>query len=391
MAKELRLAAEQQAQARRTEGAGRDRLARTRHRHRRRRSRLPDRLAALDRDLPAAGRPLRPRDRRHAEGPPVSALARRSRRMRGAARQRAARRTRPARDPRAAARRAGAADRRGSRGEDWPEDALYDRLRRAWPFRSLAREKFDAVARMLAEGFATRNGRRGALIHRDAVNHMLRGRRGARTTALDLRRHDPRHRRLSGAARAGEPDHRHGQRGFRRREHGGRHFSARQRVLPHPAGRARDGAGRGRQGPAAQHSVLARRSAGPHRRAFRSPSRACAPRSPRGCAPIPPAQARGAGSSTRSASARPRPTSSSTISPRASRALGLPADARRDRVRALLRRSGRHAARHPRPLRQPHQPRLGSGAAQALLPQIQFRTAGGGDRRHYRPVADHGA
>ena len=68
--------------------------------------------------------------------------------------------------------------------QDWPEAALYDRLRRAWPFRSLARDDFDAVVRMLAEGFATRRGRRGALIHRDAVNLVLRGRRGARTTAL---------------------------------------------------------------------------------------------------------------------------------------------------------------------------------------------------------------
>ncbi len=68
--------------------------------------------------------------------------------------------------------------------QDWPETELYDRLRRAWPFRSLAREDFDAIARMLAEGFATRRGRRGALIHRDAVNGILRGRRGARTTAL---------------------------------------------------------------------------------------------------------------------------------------------------------------------------------------------------------------
>ena len=68
--------------------------------------------------------------------------------------------------------------------QDWPEAALHDRLRRAWPFRELAREDFDAVVRMLAEGFATRRGRRGALIHRDAVNGMLRGRRGARTTAL---------------------------------------------------------------------------------------------------------------------------------------------------------------------------------------------------------------
>ena len=68
--------------------------------------------------------------------------------------------------------------------QDWPEAALYDRLRRAWPFRLLTRADFDGVARMLAEGFATRRGRRGALIHRDAVNRILRGRRGARTTAL---------------------------------------------------------------------------------------------------------------------------------------------------------------------------------------------------------------
>jgi ATP-dependent Lhr-like helicase len=68
--------------------------------------------------------------------------------------------------------------------QDWPEAALYDLVRRAWPFRSLAREDFDAVVRMLAEGFATRRGRRGALIHRDAVNRILRGRRGARMTAL---------------------------------------------------------------------------------------------------------------------------------------------------------------------------------------------------------------
>src|SRR6266852_2664716 len=67
---------------------------------------------------------------------------------------------------------------------DWEETALYERLRRAWPFRKLAREDFDAVVRMLAEGFTTRRGRNGALIHRDGVHHILRGRRGARMTAL---------------------------------------------------------------------------------------------------------------------------------------------------------------------------------------------------------------
>ena len=37
---------------------------------------------------------------------------------------------------------------------------------------------------MLADGFNTRRGRRGALVHHDAVNRKLRGRRGARLTAL---------------------------------------------------------------------------------------------------------------------------------------------------------------------------------------------------------------
>ena len=37
---------------------------------------------------------------------------------------------------------------------------------------------------MLADGFSTRHGRRGALVHHDAVNRVLRGRRGARLTAL---------------------------------------------------------------------------------------------------------------------------------------------------------------------------------------------------------------
>ena len=37
---------------------------------------------------------------------------------------------------------------------------------------------------MLAEGFSTRRGRRAALVHHDAVNYRVRGRRGALLTAL---------------------------------------------------------------------------------------------------------------------------------------------------------------------------------------------------------------
>jgi ATP-dependent Lhr-like helicase len=68
--------------------------------------------------------------------------------------------------------------------QDWPEAALYDRLRRAWPYRQLTRDDFTAVVRVLAEGFATSRGRRGTLVHHDRINHVLRGRRGARLTAL---------------------------------------------------------------------------------------------------------------------------------------------------------------------------------------------------------------
>jgi ATP-dependent helicase Lhr and Lhr-like helicase len=68
--------------------------------------------------------------------------------------------------------------------QEWNEDELYLLIRRAWPYRELLREDFSAVLAMLAEGFSTRRGRRGALIHHDAVNHKLRGRRGARLTAL---------------------------------------------------------------------------------------------------------------------------------------------------------------------------------------------------------------
>jgi ATP-dependent Lhr-like helicase len=64
------------------------------------------------------------------------------------------------------------------------DDELFSVFRRAWPYRALRREEFYEVVRMLADGFATRRGRRGSLIHHDAINHKLRGRRGARLTAL---------------------------------------------------------------------------------------------------------------------------------------------------------------------------------------------------------------
>jgi ATP-dependent Lhr-like helicase len=63
------------------------------------------------------------------------------------------------------------------------EDELFALVRRAWPYAGLERASFDAVVRMLADGFASRTGRR-AHVHRDAVHKKLREKRGARMTAL---------------------------------------------------------------------------------------------------------------------------------------------------------------------------------------------------------------
>jgi len=68
--------------------------------------------------------------------------------------------------------------------EPWSEDALFALCTRAWPYRNLPRARFDQAIEMLAGGFATRRGRGAAYLHRDAVNGILRPRRGARLAAI---------------------------------------------------------------------------------------------------------------------------------------------------------------------------------------------------------------
>ncbi len=68
--------------------------------------------------------------------------------------------------------------------DDWAEDDLFTLVRGAFPYRDLARADFDAVLRMLSDGFVTARGRRAAHVHRDAVHHRVRGRRGARIVAI---------------------------------------------------------------------------------------------------------------------------------------------------------------------------------------------------------------
>lgn len=68
--------------------------------------------------------------------------------------------------------------------EEFAEDDLFALMTGAFPYRHLKREEFLEILHMLNEGFSTKRGRRGALIHYDAINHRVRGRRGARLTAL---------------------------------------------------------------------------------------------------------------------------------------------------------------------------------------------------------------
>jgi len=61
--------------------------------------------------------------------------------------------------------------------EAWDEDALFAMMRRAWPYRALTREEFDAAVALHTAG-------RHALLHRDGVNGRLRATKRARIPAL---------------------------------------------------------------------------------------------------------------------------------------------------------------------------------------------------------------
>jgi len=68
--------------------------------------------------------------------------------------------------------------------EDWSTNDLYALARRAYPFRDLAREDFDEIVEMLAEGVGEGAGRAPPLVHYDRINGMLHARRGSRMTSI---------------------------------------------------------------------------------------------------------------------------------------------------------------------------------------------------------------
>jgi len=68
--------------------------------------------------------------------------------------------------------------------EPWEEDALFEVLRRAYPYRNLTRELFDELITLLNTGIESSRGRYGAYLLRDGVQRQLHPRRGARMIAI---------------------------------------------------------------------------------------------------------------------------------------------------------------------------------------------------------------
>ena len=87
-------------------------------------------------------------------------------------------------DPRASTIDGSANDERLTANDSLPEDDLFALARRAYSYRNLSRQDFDAILEMLSEGISARRGRFGAFLHRDRINGRVRARRGARLAAI---------------------------------------------------------------------------------------------------------------------------------------------------------------------------------------------------------------
>ncbi|QMV19276.1 DEAD/DEAH box helicase [Granulicella sp. 5B5] len=68
--------------------------------------------------------------------------------------------------------------------ESWDETALYNVLRRAYPFRNLTPQLYEQLLSLLHNGIESSRGRYGAYILRDRVQGQLHARRGARSIAI---------------------------------------------------------------------------------------------------------------------------------------------------------------------------------------------------------------
>ena len=73
---------------------------------------------------------------------------------------------------------------RGGQEVGISEEALWQLVRSAYPYKDLVKYEYEQLLEMLSEGVETRRSRRSAYIHRDRIHGVLRPRRGARLTAI---------------------------------------------------------------------------------------------------------------------------------------------------------------------------------------------------------------
>ena len=67
--------------------------------------------------------------------------------------------------------------------KEWGTGDLYDLFRRAAPCADLSKRQFEEAVELVSEGIQTGRGRRGAYLHHDKINGVLRARKGARLAA----------------------------------------------------------------------------------------------------------------------------------------------------------------------------------------------------------------
>ena len=267
---------------------------------------------------------------------------------------------------------------------EWPLDALYEQLRHAAPYRALTLREFEQVVQMLAEGYATRRGRRGAYLHYDAVNRVLRARRGARLAAVTNAGVIP--DQFDYEVVLLPEEHRVGtlNEDFAFESLPGDIFqlgNTSYRIAKVETGKVlvEDAKGQPPSMPFWLGEGLGRTDELSHAVSrLSAEADALLQDDVQACERWLRDEQQLAG--RRGATAR---AVSRRVEGRARRA----ADRTAHRVRALLRRGGRHAPGDPLAARLAHQQGLGAGAAQAHVPQVQLRAAGQCARRQHRALA----
>src|ERR1019366_8384260 len=251
--------------------------------------------------------------------------------------------------------------------EPWGEDGLYDLIRTAHPYSELERKDYEDVLTMLSDGIATSRGRAGALLHRDQVNRRLRGRRGAKLAAITSGGAIP---ESSAYAVIAEPEGK--MVGTIDEDFAVESLTGDVFLLGTQSWRVRH-VGQGKMRVEDAHGA--------------QPS-----------IPFWLGEAPGRSVELSAAVTRVRKSvnagKASAWFPEAAARRGIAGRAAISGYRGggtVLRRIGRDAAYPACAVRLAHQPGVGTGAAQAVLPHLQLRTAGGGDGQRDRDLAQRAA